>query len=463
MKKIGTLRHHASGEIERSKISIGFECLDRELFKPEPCYDPLCEAGAKHARCQTGWARCERERGIYDFSWLDTVVDNLRARGIAVWFNVGYGNPLYMKNIPNKTGVGCVPLFFGEECLAAWKNYVSALAAHFAGRVQLFEIWNEPEADHFWYPEAPDPEKYATLFRITAAEIQKHIPDAKFAATVASGFDFGFIRGMLTAMRGLPMDFFSFHAHSKYPEISFGRGQRYLENVKLLRALLDGAGFEKTELIQGEAGQPSWAPKGHWLYKDGFDDPRAQAVWLLRRFVLDHYANVAITSFFMIADIWEKPYETATQTLPRAQANGILNGLVYTKKPSYEAFSHIASVFHGDIRKTDAYFTAEHATADPCETEATLTLSFEKNGMPMHVYYLPSAPTEKCRCENAVSVYLSKALREPVLIDLLSGEVFALPESDSYQSLAAYKDLPLANYPMLLTERSAIEIDTAFV
>ncbi len=458
MKKIGTLGGISSDEIKTSRISIGFECLDRELFKPEPCYDPLQKTGVKYARCQTGWARCERERGVYDFSWLDAVVDNLRARGIEVWFNVGYGNPLYMKNIPNKTGVGCVPLFFGEECLAAWKNYVSALASYFAGRVRLFEIWNEPEADHFWYPEEPDPKKYAELYDITVAEIRKHIPTAKFAATVASGFDFGFIQGMLAAMRGMQMDYFAFHAHSKYPEISFGQGRPYLDNVKHLRRLLDEAGFEKTELIQGEAGQPSWAPKGHWLYKDGFDDPRAQAIWLLRRFALDHYAGVSITSFFMIADIWEKPYETATQILPRAQANGILNGLVYTPKPSYEALRHIAAVFNGDIRKTDAYFTMENASDAPCETAATLRLSFTKNGAPMHLYYLPSAPSEKCYREDAVSVYLSEALSEPVLVDLLSGEVFDLPKADEVQGFAVYRGLPFTNYPMLLTERSTIQI-----
>lgn len=459
MKKIGTLKHFSSKEIKTSRISIGFECLDRELFKPEPCYDPLAKTGVKYARCQTGWARCEKERGVYDFSWLDTVVDNLRDRGIEVWMNVGYGNPLYMKNIPNKTGVGCVPLFFGEECLAAWKNYVSALAAHFSGRVRLFEIWNEPEADHFWYPEAPDPEKYAALFRITSEEIRTHIPDAKFAATVASGFDFGFIQGMLAAMRGMQMDYFAFHAHSKYPEISFGQGRPYLDNVKHLRCLLDAAGFEKTELIQGEAGQPSWAPKGHWLYKNGFDDPRAQAVWLLRRFALDHYAEVALSSFFMIADIWEKPYETATQILPRAQANGILNGLVYTPKPSYEALRHTVSVFSGSVKKKEAYFTVESTADDPCETAATVRLSFEKNGSPMHLYYLPTAPTEKCYREAAVSAYLSQTLCEPVLADLLTGEVFALCEGEAVQGLFAYRGLPLANYPMLLTERAAIQIE----
>lgn len=453
MKKIGMLRSCASSEIECSRVGIGFECLDRELFKPDPCYEPLRQAGAKYARCQTGWARCERERGVYDFSWLDAVVDHLNARGIEAWFNVGYGNPLYMKNIPNKTGVGCVPLFFGETCLAAWKKYVSALAAHFAGRVRLFEIWNEPEADHFWYPEAPSPAAYAQLYDITVSEIRRQIPDAKFAATVASGFDFGYIRGMLAAMRGMQMDYFAFHAHSVYPEISFGNGMRYLDNVKRLRSLLDASGFAATRLIQGEAGHPSWAPKGHWLYKDGFDDPRAQAVWLLRRFALDHYAGVAISSFFMIADIWEKPYETATQILPRAQANGILNGLVYTPKPSYAAFTHTAVVFQGDIQTADIDFFASLSAGDPLETEALVRLCFTKNGAPMYLYYLPSAPTEKCLRERAVTVGFSKALHDGVLVDMLTGEVFSVGAG------AAYRDLPVANYPMLLTERAAVMID----
>lgn len=457
MTRIGKLKCRPSSEIARSKVSIGFECLDRELFKPEPCYDPLWKTGAKYARCQTGWSRCEKEEGVYDFSWLDAVVDNLRARGIEVWFNVGYGNPLYMKNIPNKTGVGCVPLYFGEKCLTAWKNYVSALAAHFAGRVRLFELWNEPEADHFWYPEAPDPAAYARLYLITAAEIKKHIPDAKFAATVASGFDFDFIKGMLAAMQGMQVDYFAYHAHSRLPEISFLRGGQYLENVAHLRRMLDEAGFERTELIQGEAGQPSWAPKGHWLYKDGFDDPRAQAIWLLRRYALDVYAGAAISSFFMIADIWEKPYETATQTLPRAQANGILNGLVYTPKPSYEAFCHAAAVWNGDVARAPASMRI-HTDAEA--SDAPVCLSFTKNGAQMHLYYLPSAPTEVCLHKNGATVCLEKELFDGVLVDTFSGEVFSLPSPEASKGAFIYRGLPIANYPFILAGKSAIEIES---
>lgn len=77
MKKIGKLKTYSSKEIKLSPISIGFECLDRELFNPEMCYDLIAKTGVKHARCQTGWARCEKQKGVYDFRWLDSIVDNL--------------------------------------------------------------------------------------------------------------------------------------------------------------------------------------------------------------------------------------------------------------------------------------------------------------------------------------------------------------------------------------------------
>ena len=65
MKLIGKFKKFSSKQIEKSYVSIGFECLDRELFNPDKCYDLLAESGVKHARVQTGWIRCEKEKGVY--------------------------------------------------------------------------------------------------------------------------------------------------------------------------------------------------------------------------------------------------------------------------------------------------------------------------------------------------------------------------------------------------------------
>ena len=108
LTQCGTLRRVSSGEIADSGISVGLECLDRELFDFDRAAPRLFETGAKYARIQTGWNRCEQSRGVYSFEWLDHVVDTLLAGGVQPWFNVGFGNPLYMEGIRNPAAVDAI-------------------------------------------------------------------------------------------------------------------------------------------------------------------------------------------------------------------------------------------------------------------------------------------------------------------------------------------------------------------
>ena len=119
LKEIGRLKALTSSQIKGSNLSIGFETLDRMLFDPEKCYDKLAATGIKWARCQTGWNRCETVKGQYDFEWLDEVVDNLLERGIQPWFNVGFGNKIYMSDAQGEAAVGWVPIYYGDEMLNA--------------------------------------------------------------------------------------------------------------------------------------------------------------------------------------------------------------------------------------------------------------------------------------------------------------------------------------------------------
>lgn len=171
-------------ELGKRVLSVGFETLDRYLFKPEECYDKLAATGIKWARCQTGWNRCETEKGKYDFAWLDEVVNNLLERGIQPWFNVTYGNKLYMPEAFGEAAVGWVPIYFGEETQKACANFVRALATHFKGRVTHYEIWNEANIPIFWQPGEPNAVEYLN-FIAGCNEIIKGInPNAKIGANI---------------------------------------------------------------------------------------------------------------------------------------------------------------------------------------------------------------------------------------------------------------------------------------
>ena len=92
LKKIGQIKPKSSKEIKHSQIGLGFEKLDRDVFDPEKAYDKVAETGIKWARIQSGWQRTEREKGVYSFEWIDSIVDNLIERGIEPWVCLCYGN-----------------------------------------------------------------------------------------------------------------------------------------------------------------------------------------------------------------------------------------------------------------------------------------------------------------------------------------------------------------------------------
>ena len=63
LKKIGKVKTFSSSEIKFSRMGIGFEKLDRNVFDPEKAYDKVAATGAKFVRIQSGWERTEKEKG----------------------------------------------------------------------------------------------------------------------------------------------------------------------------------------------------------------------------------------------------------------------------------------------------------------------------------------------------------------------------------------------------------------
>lgn len=83
---------------------------------------------------------------------------------------------------------------------------------------------------------------------------------------------------------------------------------RYVNAVAQIRKIFDENGMKHIELWQGEGGYPSWAYEGHGLVRDGKTSERSQAVYQLRRYFIDVFRGIKRSSFFQIADVWEKPY-----------------------------------------------------------------------------------------------------------------------------------------------------------
>ena len=457
---LGKLQPVPSQDITGSAISIGFECLDRGLYNPALCYDKLQAAGVKHARVQTGWCKCETVKGVYDFAWLDDVVDNLLRRGILPWFNVGYGNKLYMDDVYGETAVGHVPLYYGEECLEAWKRYCHALAEHFKDRITHYEIWNETNHNGFWQPKKADPAEYARLLDLTQEQIRRAHPEAKIGACVA-GFRNEYMDSFARQEWILPkLDFFSIHSYASLPDAE------YAECIRYLRRLFRAHGGGHIQVWQGEGGYPHWVPEGYWQKRAHRESYLAQANWLMRRFLIDHALEIELSSFYMTVDFMEKSYQTGRSTHDpfQVQRQGVLNGICYTPKPSYHALAHVAALFQHHPRPHDAMITCSMGRTRPPTVELPhleevalwRKLFVRDDGVQLLTYYMPVSIEYPFQEISDFTLFLHDEpglppMENPVLVDLLTGDVWKLSYRRDKYSLV-FEGLPLSSTPRVIMD-----------
>lgn len=477
LSRLGALAAPAARDVpETSAASIGFEGLDRRLFEPTAeVYERLGACGVKWARVQTMWSRCERERGVYDFSELDAVVDGLRAVGIRPWFSVTFGNALYMSNCYTKAAVGCVPLYYGAACRAAWLAYVRALARRYRGKVSHWEVWNEANLACFWQPRAPDARDYLELVKITGEAIRSAFPEAKIGAGSSdSGLrDWG--RAFFEAGGGALIDFWCGHAYGAVPERfrgqqrAAGKGEEpdFVREMAWVRRFLDAHGARHVEIWQGESGFPSWFPANHWLFpkgvcQEGWQSEANQAKWLLRRWLTDRRAGLARSSFYQACDITRR-YSMATTTQAHPAEHGVLDGWTKRPKMSYFALGHWNALFASaapDGAVPVAFAPAEDAGAK------TLACAFRTAaGAAFFAYYAPfdfsrayEGRAYAGRTDARLAVPAAEAPADPVLVDLLRGGVYACAPGRREGDRAVFENLPLVDYPLVLAPRAAVPV-----
>ena len=458
--KIGKIVPKKASEIKNSRIGIGFEKLDRKIFDPEKAYDKLADIGAKWVRIQSGWERTEQTKGVYDFSWLDSIVDNLLSRGLIPWINLVYGNGLYDEDAALVYGgVGCPPIK-SETAKKGWADYVEALAAHMKGKVSYYEVWNEPDGEWCW-KHGPDGKEYGRFVVDTSVALKKGDPQAKviggavcFAKPLDFSFD-AFSQGMAEHI-----DAFSFHEYVTDETV-------VLRHVKALRGLCDS--FRPgIEIIQGESGSQSRSD-GHGAMRRGCWTPRKQCKQLLRHLMADLMTEVKFTSYFTCVDMIEALNgETGNvQSYLDYGYFGVLGADfdsegrsvgTYTPKPSYYALQALAAMFSEDAQKADLPVMrwpeiSERLMGMDCDDASVISTGFKrKNGSAAFVYW-NSTDLLTTDFESTITLYTAALPDKVRLVDLMDGSVYDLPDSileNRGSSKYAIHNIPIRDYPMAL-------------
>ncbi|NLX95673.1 MAG: beta-glucosidase [Rhodopirellula sp.] len=450
MEVIGKVRPRASAAIAASPLGVGFECLDRQMFDPEPCYPFMAQLGAKWARVQTGWARCERAQGQYDFAWLDAIVDRLRSIGIQPWFNLGYGNRLYTPEADNDFAVGWVPLW-SDEAHAAWLRFVRALAEHFRGRVKHWEIWNEPNHKNFWKPRPANPAEYVEFVAMTAPVIRQAVPGALILGPTVWGMEYFaecFDRGL-----GKLIDKVSYHWYRPSPEDRYEASMAAVRDV-LARHQLD------LPLWQGESGCPSQVGGVGGLSQYNWTEA-LQARWVARRTLFDLRLRIEMTSYFQMVDMLYPNADGTPGGQDRLNPKGLLRRSDYTPKPAYFVYQCLCALFDAETQWADRPLEVSSADGQPLDPSALLKVAFVRRDRPLYVYWLPADLRKELHLRTAdlaIPEAAGAAMDVPVMIDPLTACVHRLPQSVRSRERWRIPGVPLSDCPLIVADRSVAEL-----
>ncbi len=444
---IGKVAPRPSLSIKASHLSLGFETLDRRMFAPEKTYGYVAQLGVKWARTQTGWARTETKKSEYDFAWLDGVTDSLLKIGVQPWFSLSYGNRLYTPEAPNEYAVGWVPLN-NAEAKQGWVNYAGKIAERFRTRVRHWEIWNESDAAIFWRPGKPNPEHYVELVKLATLEIRKRAPGAVIVggalAYVPRSLDF--LEGCLELGLAQYVDRISYHPYRQAPEAN------YEAEIRAFRALVKRY-KPSLDIWQGENGAPS--SNNGCCALAGYDwNETRQAKWLLRRLLTDLKLDIELTSYLHIVDMHN--YILENGLIAKVNYKGLLRGKDdYTPKPSYFAYQNLCALFDAETKPADFVIRSVGREADD-----VYTASFVRQGAPVFARWLPVSLQRDTPVQpSAVELWSGKAARmtEPVLIDLLTGQVYKPEKAQFSGGWWKIENLPLTDYPLVITDAALLK------
>lgn len=443
---LGKVKPRASLAINASPLGIGFETLDRRIFDPTRTYDHLAKLGVKWARCQTGWARTETTKGVYDFKWLDEIVDSLLKIGVKPWFNLGYGNRLYTPGA-DEYAVGWIPMS-SPEAREGWLGYTRKIAEHFGSRVQHWEIWNEPNIISFWKPAEPNPTEYTEFVKMTVPEIRRRVPQAVIIGGAFAGIpnSLDYLERCLDAGMAEHIDKLSYHPYRAVPE------ENYETDVRAYRTLLarykQGVG-----LWQGENGAPSQNGGLGALSNLDWNETR-QAKWLLRRILIDLKVGVEMTSYFQTVDMTNYTLGGGDRVRTGTNFKGVLRGTDYTTKPSYFAYQSLCALLDQETKPADLLLRLEKAGGTP-----TVSVSFMRGERPLYVYWNPANLQQEYSASKIdVNVWTGRtvALANPVLINPLTSQVYR-PEPKKTGGFLRFESMPLMDYPLIITDKTVLE------
>ena len=130
------------------------------------------DAGFHWVKQRFEWRYIEgKSKGNFEWGEPDRIVDAISQLGLKIVARVD-NQPQWASSSIQWPGSG------PPDQMQDWSDYLTALAGRYKGRIQAYEIWNEPNLDREWGGKPPDPKAYADMLKASYQAIKTADPQA---------------------------------------------------------------------------------------------------------------------------------------------------------------------------------------------------------------------------------------------------------------------------------------------
>jgi len=455
LHKIGKVAHRRSELIKSSRWGMQFNKYN--LPSLDFMLERMAESGVKWARVETRSYPVSPEDGYYKWAGLDSVIYGLRDRKINIFITFD-GKALGAWSRSKR------PL--DRAVIKGWLTFVKKLVERYHQDVKYWEILNEPKIN----------ENYVTIVKAASKAIKAIDPQAKILAGSLARVNVAGLRFMLEHGAGPYVNVITYHPYNEFPEsckhtffVPVKTPEGYMQGGNLvadLRALVEMEN-RPIALWQGECGYPSAANSASWNGRGPWGE-YIQAKWLLRRFLVDFSMDIPVSIYFLLRE---------PQEGERVNAKGLLRYGTWTPKPAYHALQNLTAIFdqrlnHAkkiaakiNVRDAGSFFGVEGAYPEsygapysnakaPTPIEVFAATGSAGNAI---VYWQPWRMQEFVKPANIDLAIKSVHIKNPVLVDLLSGDVYTMQHKNSQDSIKV-SGVPLTDYPLLIIDKGLVKI-----
>lgn len=453
MEIMGTLRPKSVSEISTSRWTVDCGGMDREHADWRAVRGYVAPLGIGRVRQQAGWARCEKDPGMYDFAYLDQCVFDAQKMGVKVWMELSYGNPRYEGGGGRHLNAGFPS---SEEGLQAWDRWVRAMAEHYKGVVVDWCVWNEPNGKI-----SGNTIEQATDFAVRTAEILREvIPDAHIDAFALTEADPEWIEPFVKELqkRGKAHLFntIAYHHYQHNPD----KGYEEIEESRRIVAKYT----PNLRLKQGEGGtQSEWCRNG--ALGNTFWTEHTQAKYDLRRSLGD-LGHGDDTEVFHLCDLEYRAVKRHWGLLRYGllKTTGQADGYRVLKvKKAYYAIQNAVSVFN------DAWECISPATTSTIEIEgAEMTAVYDwkdkATGTPVVVFWDASRMPQRDDITKPAKVTVKgEPVTNPVWVDVLTGNAYKITEDMiSTKGGKTVYSVPAYDSPVFITSQDILTLDQSW-